>query len=477
MSIENRSLDFTRNSDVVSYINEKKYPLADGFNIVASLVDFMKSGMVPDQKKITVKYKDGADIKDMEIDTIDMTAKTFGDAISVSELRDLIPIAVQYIIRDEIEANTPFTSIFDVIPYDGTEVNLSITDMPPIEVNEVVGGEYRQFTINFGSTNSERINITVKTYGGLLAISKDFMKTPYSSTYIGTIFKKIGNAFARKKEAIVQQVITNSNAVILYDNGSGTTPRLGKTSGRDISGSFNDTLAPFDLMNAYIYGYTNFGVYYDTIIMHPFAWSAFIMTPQLKSLLVGPDGSTKFPPFPTGHTAPGFPNFRPYNKLYPNANVYGTPDINNPEFKLDPSLAKLGTNPYNVYPSFMWSEWTTNPNNGFFNSPLHIIVTPSVPFQANGTNGFITDLIMADSKNVGAVFQAQNPQVREKGRTDNFEDVILYKFDEKYGVMPYLRGEGFGLIKNIKLDRQYVFENNNSVTITNDGSGRGEFTL
>lgn len=475
MSIE---LDLTRHGDAVSYINEKKYSINEGLSVVGSLVNYLRTGVVPVTKNMDVKYMDGNEQKTVEVETIDLKSKSFGDAISVAELRDLMPIAVQYIIRDEIEANIPFTSLFDEIPYTGEELNLAITDLPPIEIHEIVGGEYRKITIDHGSTTSERINVNIKAYGGIMAIEKDFLKSSYSSTYLGVIFSKLGKAFARKKEAIVQQVITNSDAVLLYDNVTPANSRMGSTSGRGIDGSYNDTLAPFDLMNAYIYGYTNFGVYYDTLIMHPFAWTAFIMTPQLKSMLIGDNGSVQYPPFPTGNNAMGFPNGRgQYNKLFPNQNIYGLPNINDPEFKLDPTnLTKLGPNPYGVYPSAMWGEWTVSPSkSGFFNKPLRIIVTPTMPFT-NNSGSYTTDLILADSNNVGAIFQSQRPQVREKGRTDSFEDVVLYKFDEKYGVMPYLRGEGFGIIKNISLDREYVFENMNSVTLSST-AGRGEFTL
>jgi len=471
------NLDLSRDGDVLGYIKEKNYTIGDAAEVIGSLVNYLRTGSAPVRDKIKVQVKEGDKVVVKEYDTFDLKTKTLGDAISTKEVRDLMPIAVQYIVRDEIEAHTPFTSLFTQIPYNGTEYNLVLSDIPPIEIYEVMGGSYRNININFGSTSSERINLDVKTYGGMISVDKDFMSTPYSSTYLGMIFNKVGNAFARKKEAVVQSVITNSNAVTLYDNVTPSSARLGATSGRGIDGNFNNTFSPYDFMNAYTYGYTNFGVYYNTIIMHPFAWSMFMMTPEMKSMMVGDNGKIGFPQMPQGNVAGGFATGRPFEQLFPQENIYGLPNVNSPEFKLDPTaLSKLGTNPYDTYPSFMWSSWKTNPGaNSFINQPMNIILTPVVPFAKSGST-YVTDIILADSNNVGAIFQAQNPQVREKGRTDEFEDVILYKFDEKYGVLPYLRGEGFGLIKNVNLQRQFVFDNVNSASLAPSGD-RGEFKL
>lgn len=482
-------IDLAKHGDVYDYFTEKGYDSLNASQIVGSLVQYIQTGGVTISDYITVKQptkvKEGDSYKtiekETEVPTLKFKSKKLYDALSEKELRDLYPMAVQYILRQEIETQMPFTSLFDSVPYNGSETNIVVTDIPPIEVNEVHGEAYPKFDIAIGTSESESVNIMVKKFGGLLSVTKAFANNQYASTYLNIIFRKIANAFARKKEAVAQQSISKMGKVTLYDNDTPASADLGATSGRSIDGGWNNTLSPYDLMNAYVHGYTNYNMYYDTLVMHPFAWTMFMMTPQLKELLVGNDGTLKFPMEPSGSPAQGWPQYKPYSNLYPQQNNYGTPNPNNPEFEFDPNvLSKLGVNPYDVYPGFMWSKWQIPPSkSGFFNHPLNIILTPTVPFAKSGTS-YKTDLILASSGNIGAVFQAQNVRVREKNRTDEFEDVILYKFDEIYGVYPYFRGEGFGLIKNVQLDKQYVFENVNSVALspdTNTDTRRGVFKL
>jgi len=333
---------------------------------------------------------------------------------------------------------------------------------------------YPNMHINYGATSSDSINLTVKKYGGMLTMTKEFLQSPYSAGYLNMVISKIGKAFARKKEAIVQQTISNMGKVTLFDNGTPGSSLLGSTSGRGIDGNYNNTLSPYDIMNAYVYGYTNYNVYYDVMIMHPFAWPMFMMVPTLKELLVGSNGQPVFPQQPNGHGAAGWANYMD-PKLVPGNSFYGAPNMANPSVAFDPLIAnKLGVDPYGTRPSYAGAQWTINPNgSGYFNHPIKVILSPTMPL-AKADGSYYTDIIFASSGNIGAIFQSQGVRTREKGRTDEFEDVVKYKFDEAYGVLPYLRGEGFASIKGICLDRQYIFENVNTVEL--DGK-RGNVVL
>ena len=98
---------------------------------------------------------------------------------------------------------------------------------------------------------------------------------------------------------------------------------------------------------------------------------------------------------------------------------------------------------------------------------MKVIISHLVPFTPAALVGGkpTTNIIMADSQRCGILVtrEAASPD-----QADIFErDVHQVKVKERYGLGVFDQGKGIAVARNVIVDRNYVFDNVNSVTLPN----------
>ncbi|MFM7852657.1 MAG: hypothetical protein ACKO96_12280, partial [Flammeovirgaceae bacterium] len=87
---------------------------------------------------------------------------------------------------------------------------------------------------------------------------------------------------------------------------------------------------------------------------------------------------------------------------------------------------------------------------GYFPWPFRVMVSPLVPFDADSMLG---DIYLLSSGNVG-LFLVDEELTKVEWR-DESVDVAKIKLRERYGYAISHEGQGVGVMKNVKLARNY----------------------
>ena len=128
------TFDLAKHKDIYSYCEKNHESIDSVVAKVGSLSQLLTTGSIALGSKMEIKSViDGKDAVST-VDTLDIQSKSVYDAISSKELRDLIPVTIQYLMRESIEASTPFTQLMDNIPYNGTETQFIISDIPDVSI-------------------------------------------------------------------------------------------------------------------------------------------------------------------------------------------------------------------------------------------------------------------------------------------------------------------------------------------------------
>jgi hypothetical protein len=291
---------------------------------------------------------------------------------------------------------------------------------------------------------------------------------------LGFLLTQIADGFVLHKEQICMNVL-NRMGVTIFNNKNKTLGLEGKiTSGRDIDGSFNGTISLNDLMTIHTYGATR-GFNYDTLLMHPFAWQMFVTNPELREIVIS--GSSVSSAINNsnalrGGQAPGFEG--PFGEMW-GLKMSGLGGANNtqqyysPNNAVDPYYGKLGISPASNTLTPYGATFNVQPTQ-YWPGGLRVIVTPHVPWKQDTTSKkYITNLYFVDSQRTGVILQGEGPT------TDEWEDIereIKYiKFKNRFGVATVYQGRGVAVARNIVIDRSYVFDNVNQVSLTPYGTG------
>lgn len=370
----------------------------------------------------------------------------FKDAVSSEFFRQFIPDAVEVIMRAEIEPQTPVSSmLFDVIDTYTGQTMIEIGAISgAIAVKEVAeASEYP--TVNFSVDGGNAVRVTIKKYGlkfGLTMEAKELDQWGLLALFM----RKIGNAFARKRESLCVDLMS-LQGYTMYNNASPGNSLLGTTTGRGIDGAQNGTLSPEDLQWMYTW-LSQRGFQPDTIIMNPLAWMLFATTPQLRELVISGNRLENITEYPNSGYAPGFGTR--LGKLGPSTVAIGG-SIENPV------LGKIGAHTYGTQLNPFGATFRARPS--FMPGPLNIILSPLVSYYQTSGGAYATNFIMCDSNNVGAIIRREAPTTEQW--MENETEISWTKIRERYGACLYSQGRGIAIARNIILDKSYVFDNVN----------------
>ena len=382
------------------------------------------------------------------------------DLLTEKDLLPLLPQAITHVLLNEIEPEAVIYNTFFHefgVTRNGTFV---IHNIGPMTAGAVANnGEYPEASFATDKTGF-RIDVSTAKFGLQITISDEVIEDNLIGI-IGLWLKRASNALVRNREKMAMDAIQNYG-IITHDNSNpdGYTWDVKSYSGRGIDGVANGTPSLEDMMEMYVRAMLE-GFFLDTLCMHPLAWQMFMTDPEMKEIVLSNNVITSFRA-PLGKRAPGWTQLS--NPLGLNWNK-GTGTNT-----LDPSVTKLGANPWLRTQNVLGNTWNIPPR--YFPTPLTIVVTPYVPFGSvqvpapgGGTmSKYWSDLIFAQADECGLVLRKLDPI------TETFEnkekEYRKIRMKEIFGMAIMNQGKAIRIAKRAIIGRNYVFQNTNSVSLS-----------
>ena len=380
------------------------------------------------------------------------------DALTTGEVNRFIPTVVTTIVREALEpAAVVVNTIFQSMELErGRQVQIgSIGAMSVADIPE--GTEYPEAYPDMGegtiiATNVDKVGIQIHF--------TDEMIEDTQFDVIGLWLRAAGRAFARHKELKGLKLL-DEMGVVVFDNDTANSSIEGSCTGRNIAGDQNGSMTLNDVFQLYAYLVTR-GFSPSHWITHPLAWTMFLTDPEVREIILSGDvlASNRIP---NGAAGGGWPT--EFDGLGQRTAATGEYNKN-----LNPSNVQ-GRQGANAFLS------TLNPLGNTFNipprglpAPLTMIVTPWMAYNSTGGNLAAaaglpsTSVAMVDANATGILINRESLNIEEFDKP--LIDMHGLKLRERYGFLAIEQGKGVALAKNVILDRNYVFDNTNSVTLT-----------
>ncbi|MHA1832158.1 MAG: phage major capsid protein [Candidatus Helarchaeota archaeon] len=281
-------------------------------------------------------------------------------------------------------------------------------------------------------------SVYVQKYGLRLPITREMIEDSQYDV-INLWLRAAGRALARRKELVAVKYIEEMGTV-LFDNLNPANSEYGVTTGRDITGAQNWTYTFNDLIRQYAF-MTMRGFTPNVLLMHPMAWAIFAVDPLMREIVIN-GAKVASEGLPEGTYAQN------WGAILKGLG-YNTTAVENP---FGTALQPWGATFY------------TAPR--YLPIGLKVLVTPFVRYAANATSDGLplTDIVFADSNNAGILVQRSEPSTERW--EDPSRDMVNLKVSERYGMNVLMQGRGITIARNVVIDKNYVFDNVNSVTLS-----------
>lgn len=391
-------------------MTDEELKLQDRFTAI-----FMSNGYDPDVKKqITIK-----------------------DALDIQNAAFMIPRAMTQIVQEGIEPLLIGTSLLQKIQYQ-PGMQTVFPAIEPLRAEEAGDGmDLPIYNINIGGAQS--FGVTVKRHGLRLKIAKRFVDES-SYPWINFWLRLAGNALARHKEEYIFDFITKLGTVV-FDNATSARldaapvqPIKGVTTGRNYKGQFNGSMTVDDVFDLYSAVLLN-GFVPDTMLVHPMAWLMWVKDPVLREFAIQAGGGSFFANF-TGNPAVLGNKFYNHGGLgfgqgqtgqYTNGQLTGG-EVSTPQ---SGNYQQMTSAP--ILPSYL-------------GLPFRILVSPFVRFDPITR---VTDIMLFNSKNLGALIVDEEPHV--KSWEDGQFNLQNMSIEETYGFGILNEGQAIAVAKNVKV--------------------------
>ena len=377
------------------------------------------------------------------------SAITIHDLITEKKYRNIFKSVVdEYIVNSVAPQQVIAQNLFQRIDLEETAVRVNIKTFGALEAQLIdpelgIGKEKNPDLSNVG----HEVKFDVNRWGLSLGMTEKAIKTD-SYGLLKFWLREASNALSRTKEYNCYKLL-NAYGTTVFSNSAAS--EFGAATGRGVTGEQNGTPSFNDVVEAYAYlsmrGYNP-----DVMLIHPFAWRMFLTDPMFREVFLK-GSKIVTATVPKGDPFPGWTD--PFN-----GRGYKTAAVKTP---FDPTLRALG------------ATYTISPAASLTGAPLTIIVSPRIPFKKgnivgqSGSTDFgikgVTDIIIADSSRAGIMGVTQDPSVRN---WDNVEKLAkFWEVSEEYGLGVMDQGKGLVVMRDMVVDREYSFDNVNSVTLTN----------
>jgi len=378
------------------------------------------------------------------------------DTVSTFDLTRFIPTTVSRIVREALEPELLIVpNLFQEIRYEGASRQVEIGALGAFHAAEVAEGqEYEEVEFNFA--DGHMVQLGVSKHGLKMRVTDEVIDDNLFDVF-GLWLRLAGRALARHKEEYGIKMV-NEFGRDVFDNTTPSTSEKGVCSGRDITGAQNGSMTVDDIFELYVYLFLR-GFNPDTLLMSPLAWKVFMTDPETREIIFkGATLATNR--LPGGAGSPGYGTG--LNGLGYRTTATGR-GFNTQTGGNDNRVA--GNNPFVTSLNPLGASFNIAPE--YLPSPLRVIVSPHISYKTatvGANTKYVTDIVMADSGRCGILLTREGPSVDQWD--DPERDIKAMKIKERWGMGLFEQGKGVAVARDVVIDKSYVFDNVNSVTLS-----------
>lgn len=374
-------------------------------------------------------------VDDRKLDWEDMYKNIkHNDTVATPDIRPLLQTSLEILIREPVEPLMVITGLFNRVEAKGMNTQVLAGAMGAVEAADVAElGTYPEVFVNIGGAMQT-------AYVGKSGLQASFSDEAlmYSTWDIMSLnMRQMGAALVRHKEAKAVGFL-QSLGTEYYNNVTPATSVFGVTTGRGLDGAANGSVRMDDLFKA-MARMGEEGFQPDIILVNPQFFYLFVQDPVLRAMMLAHGGGDWFRPW-NGQEGPLDP--------WSNGSMGGR----------GPSLGNRITRTSS--PGSATTTGISGREHGmtsapplpapYFPWPMRVVVSPFVPFDSETLLG---DIYLLSSGNVGFHLVDSDPKMVEW--RDESIDRVLMKINERYGFAVSNEGMGVGVLKNVKLARNY----------------------
>ena len=359
------------------------------------------------------------------------------DALDIQNAAFMVPRAMTQIVQEGIEPLLIGTSLLQRVEYQAGMQTI-FPSVEPLRAEEAGEGmDLPIYNINIGGAQS--FGVHVSRHGLRLKIAKRFVDES-SYPWINFWLRLAGNALARHKEEYIFDFITRLGTVVFDNNpaarltSSPAQPIKGVTTGRNYKGVLNGSMTVDDVFDMYAAVLLN-GFVPDTMLVHPMAWLMWVKDPVLREFAIQAGGGSFFANFTGNPAVLG-------NKFYNNGGL-GVGQGQTGHY----ANGQLTGGEVSSPTSGNYQNMTSAPQlPNYLGIPFRILVSPFVHFDPETRT---TDILMFNSKNLGALIVDEDPHV--KSWEDGQYNIMNMSVEETFGLGILQEGQAVAVAKNVKI--------------------------
>ena len=353
--------------------------------------------------------------------TSEGTKLTIQDALSTPNAPIMFKRVITEVMREAIEPNLIGTSLLQRIDFDGYGVSISFGTLGAtagLALDMAEGQEYPEFSVQHGSGS---VTANIGKVGAAFKVTEETLR--YSMwDVIGMHTRQVAKALARHKERKIFDMF-HRLGVTIFDNRNPANSELGRTTGRDLTGSGNGSMTYDDFFDMYSKTLER-GFTPNVVLCHPLAWAAFVKDPVMRAFTLQNGGGKWY-------------NGSPQNVYPTSANAWNA---------IGKAKGPTEKNPTKEEREGTQTSAFEFPINFPFGG-LRIIPSHHVQFDPQ-TN--TTSIYMMDTTELGAIIVNEDPTSEEW--TDPARDITKIKVRERYGMVLFNEGLAISVAKNVSIE-------------------------
>ncbi len=361
------------------------------------------------------------------------TMSPHADAVNVSEIRPLLEKSMEIMIREPVEPLMVITQLFNRIQAKGLSHQILAGAMGSIYASDI--GEGQPYPENNFQIGGAMQTAWIGKSGIAAAFSDETLR--YSTWDIMSMnLRLMGQAMVRHKELKAVGFL-RSLGTTYFDNASPSDSLFGVLTGRGADMAANGTPTMEDLFRAIAHS-SEEGFLFDTLLVHPLCYLQWTLDPVMRNMMMNHGGGSYFqqwqgnpgPRDPWSNGAMGGMGVTTGNKIVPGGSASGeaaTPIVSRPQTAT--SAPQL--------PGYL--PWRMN-----------VVISPLVPFDPDNS---LAEMYLLSSGNVGV--HLVDEELTSVQWRDESNETVKVKMRERYGYAVMHEGQGVGVIKNMKVGRNY----------------------
>jgi len=355
------------------------------------------------------------------------------DAVTASEIRPFLQASMEIILREPVEPLMTITPLFTRIMAKGLDTRILVGAMGAVTAGDVQEGQtYPEVNFQVGSG----MQVAQIGKSGIAASFTDEALRYSTWDIMAMNLNLMRKALIRHKEQKAVSFLKELG-VELFNNVTPATSAFGVCTGRGLDMAANGSPTMDDLFKGMAF-MNEEGFPADTLLINPLFFYLWLQDPVLRNMMLAHGGGAYFqkwggqagPLDPWSNGSMGAQGPTRGNTIVPG----GTPS---------------GETPTGV--EGREHGMTATPAiPGYFPWPFQILVSPLVPYDPETQLG---DIFMLSSGNVGFLLVDEDP-VQVEWR-DEVDETVKVKIRERYAFAVANEGQGVGVMKNVKLARNY----------------------